>query len=131
MENRIVHIFKCDHTEEKFRWSLYDSLGRGWNNTGVITSHIAKLGPKSVVKNACVHWIGWGGIHQLEPTHIAIFDMQKMTWFDSEIPERAKTTYHALVDYNNGVGFVFYQNVGFRRSIQVWQLVQQGMDGIN
>ncbi|MED6180758.1 hypothetical protein PIB30_013386 [Stylosanthes scabra] len=89
MENMIVHIFKCDHTEQKFSWSLYDSLGKGWNNKG------------------------------------------RMTWFDTEIPERAKTTYHALLDYNNGVGFISYLNVGFRRSIQVWQLVQQDVHGIN
>ncbi|MED6146563.1 hypothetical protein PIB30_035565 [Stylosanthes scabra] len=130
-EHKIVHIFKCDHTDKNFRWSLYDSFGKGWNNKGVINSAIEKLDPKSVVLNGCVHWLGWVGVLQLEPSHIGIFDMQKMKWFEAEIPEGVKKTYHTLVAYNNGVGFVSYQNCGLRRNIHIWQLVQQGGVGIN
>ncbi|MED6107525.1 hypothetical protein PIB30_014819 [Stylosanthes scabra] len=131
MEHSIVHIFKCNHTTKRFRWSLYDSWGKGWNNRGFIDSTIERLGPKSVGQKGYVHWLGWGGVQQLQPTHVAIFDMENMTWFDTLIPERAKTTYHSLIDFNDGVGFILYQNVWVNRSIQVWQLVQQGRDGLN
>ncbi|MED6197681.1 hypothetical protein PIB30_058939 [Stylosanthes scabra] len=56
--------------------------------------------------------------------------MENMTWYDTEVPERAKTTYHSLIEFNNGVGFVSYQNVFDNRSIQVCQLIREGGEGL-
>ncbi|MED6139614.1 hypothetical protein PIB30_085494 [Stylosanthes scabra] len=95
----------------------------GWNDDGVIETKIDRLGPKSIMHNGCVHWLDWGGVQHLEATHVGLFDMENMTWYDTEVPERAKTTYHSLIEFNNGVGFISYQNVDINRSIQVWQLI--------
>ncbi|MED6133477.1 hypothetical protein PIB30_028543 [Stylosanthes scabra] len=127
---RIVHVFKCNHTEDKMRWTLFKAWEKGWNYDGTIESAIVKLGSKSVVQNGRVHWLGWEAIQDIEPSHIAIFDLERTLWRDSEIPHWVKTTYHSLTEFNEGVAFISYQNVGINRSVQVWKLTQDGGEGI-
>ncbi|MED6108971.1 hypothetical protein PIB30_029196 [Stylosanthes scabra] len=126
----IVHVFKCQYKEEKMRWTLFQAWDRSWNYDGTIDSGIVKLGNKPIVQDGRVHWLGWEANPDVVPSHIAVFDLERRMWHEARIPEDAKTTYHSLTEFNNGVGFVSYQNSHMKRTVQVWQIKEDGSEGL-
>ncbi|XP_016200208.1 putative F-box protein At1g46840 [Arachis ipaensis] len=59
VEYHIVHVHKRHYSDSTMSWSLYSSVEREWTHEGSFESNVQKLGPKSVVDNGVVYWIGW------------------------------------------------------------------------
>ncbi|XLR30565.1 hypothetical protein HN51_050438 [Arachis hypogaea] len=131
MEYRIVHVFKRHYIHRTLGWSLYCSFENDWCDSGSFTSDVQKLGPKSIIVDGIVYWIGWEGTNFTEPSLIISFSMIQRQFFESIIPIDARSTYHSLTNLHDGVGFIPYRNIGFSREVIVWEIKHDGQDKLN
>ncbi|XLR57601.1 hypothetical protein S83_008273 [Arachis hypogaea] len=112
-------------------WALYNSFDANWKHSGSFSSDVKKLGPKAVVDKGVVYWVGWDGPSFIQPSQICTFDMLQQMFFECDIPDAAKSDYHSLTQFNGGVGFTSYHNVGFSKQIVVWQLKRDGQNKLD
>ncbi|XLR34620.1 hypothetical protein S83_062520 [Arachis hypogaea] len=122
IEYQILHVYKKHFFHKSMSWTLYNSFDAAWKDCGSFHSDVKKFGPNSVVDKGSIYWIGWEGVNYMEPSSIVIFSLQKKFTYEGKIPSHAKSLYHSLTHYNNGVGLMSYSNIGFTRQVVMWQL---------
>ncbi|MED6204011.1 hypothetical protein PIB30_005016 [Stylosanthes scabra] len=101
LQYRIVHVFRRTFGQRSLSWSVYDSEFEVWSLEGTYNADIPKLGPQSIVSDQFYH---------------------------AEIPIEAPTKNNALANFNGGVGFLTYRDVGFQREVVVWNMYREGHD---
>ncbi|KAL4359462.1 hypothetical protein AHAS_Ahas08G0079800 [Arachis hypogaea] len=58
IEYRIIHIYKHAYSTKQMSWTCYNSFEADWNHSDKFNTKVQKLGPKYVVNNEIVYWIG-------------------------------------------------------------------------
>ncbi|MED6219210.1 hypothetical protein PIB30_033733 [Stylosanthes scabra] len=104
----------------KLKWMLWHSSEKEWKTSGVYQTQIEKVGPKSVVVDGVLFWIGWGGFFNLEPTHLLGFSLEDETFFEEPIPVENTKRFNSITKINKQLGFVSYQDIAERRKVEVW-----------
>ncbi|RYR36435.1 hypothetical protein HN51_030044 [Arachis hypogaea] len=122
IEYRILYAWKKNFSQRTLSWSLYTSFEKDWTQSGTFETNMQKIGPKYVVNDGIFYWIGWEGANLTEASSIITFNLLQRMFHEAMIPMKVKSDYHALTQFNDGVGFVTYRNVGFTRQVMVWQL---------
>ncbi|RYR08944.1 hypothetical protein Ahy_B05g076850 [Arachis hypogaea] len=122
IEYRILHALKKNFSQRMLSWCLYTSFEKDWTHSGTFETNMQKIGPKYVVKDGIFYWIGWEGANRIEASSIITFNLIQEMFHEAMIPMKVKSDYHALTQFNDGVSFVTYRNVGFTRQVMVWQL---------
>ncbi|MED6108970.1 hypothetical protein PIB30_029195 [Stylosanthes scabra] len=56
--------------------------------------------------------------------------MQVDKFFEADVPDKAKGDFHALINYNEGVGFVCQTMVEIGSLVQIWQLKSDTEDNL-
>ncbi|XP_057723788.1 F-box/kelch-repeat protein At3g23880-like [Arachis stenosperma] len=127
-EYRIVHVYKRHYAEKNMKWTLFNSIQRDWVHSGTFQSNVHKLGPKPIVQEGVVSWIGWEGVNNSDPAAIITFSLQQRKFSEDIVPEDVKASYHALIQINDNVGFMSYKNLCFTRQVSVWGLKRSAND---
>ncbi|RYR69224.1 hypothetical protein Ahy_A03g015760 [Arachis hypogaea] len=122
MEYRTVHVHKRHYSDSTMSWSLYSSVEREWTHEGSFESNVQKLGPKSVVDNGVVYWIGWKRPNFPEPVSIITFNLRHRSFHEATIPAEVKSEYHSLTPFKEGIELLTFHNVGLSRQILVWEM---------
>ncbi|RYR19495.1 hypothetical protein Ahy_B03g064278 [Arachis hypogaea] len=120
IEYRIIHVYKCAYSTKQMSWTLYNSFEADCNRSGKFNTEVQKLGPKHVVNNIIVYWIGWGGDDFMKPKLIFTFSLQQRLFYEGKVPDKVKSAYHSFTLFKDGIGFISYKNTDFSREIVVW-----------
>ncbi|XLS91416.1 hypothetical protein HN51_067424 [Arachis hypogaea] len=131
VEYRIVHVHKRHYSDSTMSWSIYSSVERGWTHEGSFESNVQKLGPKSVVDNGVIYWIGWERPNFPEPVSIITLNLRHRSFHEATIPAEVKSEYHSLTPFKEGIGLLTYHNVGLSRQILVWEMKQNGEQNLD
>ncbi|RYR16270.1 hypothetical protein HN51_067711 [Arachis hypogaea] len=131
IEYRIVHVYKRAFRQRNMSWSLYTSFEREWTHSGMFESDVQKLGPKYIVNNGIVYWIGWQGADFFEPAYIVTFNLRIQMFHEAKIPPDVPSDYNSLTYFNDGVGYISYRNLAFSRQVLVWQMKRNGDHNIH
>ncbi|RYR08218.1 hypothetical protein Ahy_B05g075793 [Arachis hypogaea] len=131
VEYRIIHAYKKFYSQTTLSWSLYTSFERDWTHSGTFETSVQKIGPKYVINEGVFYWIGWAGPNLADADSIVTFNLLQRMFHEAVIPVQVKSDYHALTNFNDGVGFVTYHNIGFTRQVMVWQLKSDWDSNLN
>ncbi|XLR64279.1 hypothetical protein HN51_006746 [Arachis hypogaea] len=128
IEYRIVHVYKKHYKDKVLSWTLYNSYEAEWTYSGNFQTKTQKLGPKNIVDKGVVYWIGWEGVRFEEPTSIITFSLQSRLFSEVNVPHEVRSSNNSLTNFNNGVGFISYNNIGFTREVVVWEITPKAND---
>ncbi|MED6140644.1 hypothetical protein PIB30_095230, partial [Stylosanthes scabra] len=126
LDYAIVHVFKKVFHEDTLSWSLYSNRARNWDCTGSFESSVQKLGPSYVVERGVIYWIGWASVAISKPKSIITFNLNQRKFREVDVPNRAKRSYHSLMTFNGGVGFISSQKMGFSNFVEIFQVNRSG-----
>ncbi|MED6147648.1 hypothetical protein PIB30_045763 [Stylosanthes scabra] len=118
----ILYVYKRGFQGWFRFWKLYNSKLRGWTEEGAFSLQAQKLGPKCLVHEGVIYWIGWSGPTMKFPVSVVGFDLQRRIMLEIQIPANAKSVYHQLIEFNGCIGFMSFRNTGFTRQVTVWNI---------
>ncbi|MED6221863.1 hypothetical protein PIB30_058800 [Stylosanthes scabra] len=121
-EYRVVYLYKSRYEDINFYWYMWNSIHRCWYSLGNYPTEIKKVGPTHVVVRGVIYWIGWGGLFNLEPTHVLGFSLDDANFFEDEIPVENVLSFHRICKFKKGLGFISYGDVGLDREVNVWSV---------